>query len=136
MSFQDEYEFKYITTEEIVAEYKASNNVFEVLLLEIKVLSKKKPDATLNKGKVKIVNRVLENLLIVLNGQPEAKYLEILDDADLPQVSDAVLIMVQFKSALRAFENRHHRRIDGKDRWVTQELVSWLEAEYEEAEEE
>lgn len=100
MKFEDEYHFPNITTHEKAEEYEASHDVFAALLREVKELSKKKPDASMSAGKVKIVNRVLQNLLAVLEGQPDAKYLEALDDDDLPQVSDAVLVMVQFKSAL------------------------------------
>jgi hypothetical protein len=42
-------------------------------------------------SKVKMVNRVLEDLLVILKAQPEGKYLNPLDDATLPQMSDALL---------------------------------------------
>ncbi|AMJ49649.1 hypothetical protein APX01_19075 [Cereibacter sphaeroides] len=84
-------------------------------------------------GKVKIVNRVLENLLVVLEGQPDAKYLEALDDDDLPQVSDAVLVMVQFKSALASFKERHYRHVSRMGyQWITVELIEQLKVDYEE----
>jgi hypothetical protein len=135
MSFEDEYNYHDITTNSIAAEYMASNDVFEVLLREVKELSKKKPDATMSKAKVTIVNRVLGNLLTVLEGQPEVKYLEALDDDDLPQVSDAVLIMVQFKSALESFYGRYFKYVDGDRRWITEELMEQLRRDYEEYEE-
>ncbi|WP_254443354.1 hypothetical protein [Ruegeria arenilitoris] len=136
MSFEEEYNYHYITTWAVVDEYIASNDVFEALLREVKELSRKKPDATMSKAKVKIVNRVLENLLTVLEGQPEAKYLETLDDDELPQVSDAVLIMVQFKSALESFYDRYVQYVDGSKKWVTKELLARLREEYEEYAEE
>lgn len=134
MSFEKEYSYDFITTNAIAAEYMASNDVFEVLLREVKELSKKKPDASMSKAKVKIVNRVLENLLIVLKGQPEAKYLEALDDDNLPQVSDAVLIMVQFKSALESFHGRYVKYVGRDKKWITEELMEQLRKEYEEYE--
>lgn len=134
MAFEDEYSFHHITTNAKASEYMASSDVFEVLLREVKELSKKKPDATLSKAKVTIINRVLENLLIVLEGQPESKYLEALDDDDLPQVSDAVLIMVQFKAALETFYGRYVKYVDGDKRWITQELIEELRADYQEYE--
>ena len=86
-------------------------------------------------GKVKIVNRVLENLLAVLEGQPDAKYLEALDDDDLPQVSDAVLVMVQFKSALASYRERHYQHLSGYGiHWITAELIEQIKADYEEEE--
>ncbi len=133
MSFEDEYYFPFATTEEKVNEYEASHDVFASLLREVKELSKKKPDASMSAGKVKIVNRVLQNLLMVLEGQPDAKYLEVLDDDDLPQVSDAVLVMVQFESALDSFKSRHHRHVSGYGhQWVTENLIAQLRADYEE----
>lgn len=82
-------------------------------------------------AKVKIVNRVLGNLLTVLEEQPDAKYLECLDDDDLPQVSDAVLVMVQFESALAAFRKRYFRDVRGYAyQWVTADLVDFLRDEY------
>jgi hypothetical protein len=68
---------------------------------------------TMSAGKVKIVNRVLQNLLMVLDGERDAEYLEALDDDDLPRVSDAVLVMVQFKSALDLFKSRHYKHVFG-----------------------
>lgn len=123
MSNDDTYDFEFVTTDAVVEEYEASHDVFVALLKEVKELSKKKPDATMNAGKVKILNRVLENLMIVLKGQPQTKYLKLLDDEALPQISDAVFIMVQFRTALTSFRLRHTQRIMREDRWVTEELI-------------
>lgn len=132
MAFEDEYNFPFVTKPVQVAEYEASHDVFKSLLDEVKELSKKKPDATMNAGKVKIVNRVLQNLLMVLEGQPDAKYLEVLDDDDLPQFSDAVLVMVQFKSALESFKQRHFKHISGYGyHWITPDLIADIKSDYE-----
>lgn len=132
MNFEDYYGIRDVTTSDKTEEYDASTDVFKSLLYEVKELSKKKPDATMSKPKVKIVNRVLGNLLTVLVGQPDAKYLESLDDDDLPQVSDAVLIMVQFESSLAAFRKQYFRNVRGYgQRWVTTDLVDYLREEYE-----
>lgn len=137
MTFENEYRFDDITTDSKVAEYEASHAVFASLLYEVKELSKKKPDATMNAGKVKIVNRVLQNLLMILEGQPDSKYLEALSDDDLPQVSDAVLVMVQFKSALDSFKSRHYKSVRGYGvHWITEELMAHLKADYAEEHEE
>lgn len=133
MTFEEYYGLRDITSRNRAREYDASNDVFKSLLREVKELSKKKPDATMSKAKVKIVNRVLGNLLEVLEDQPETKYLETLDDDELPQVSDAVLVMVQFMSALEAFRRKYHRTVRGHGtHWITDELVDHLRAEYEE----
>ena len=135
MAFEDHYQFPNVTSEEKVAEYEASKDVFLSLLYEVKELSKKKPDATMNAGKVKIVNRVLNNLLFVLEDQADAKYLEALADDDLPQVSDAVLVMVQFDSALTSFKRKHFSQVSGEGlRWITYELIERLKTKFSEFE--
>lgn len=133
MNFEKYYRIRDVTTSDKTKEYDASTNVFKSLLHEVKELSKKKPDATMSKAKVKIVNRVLGNLLAVLVGQPDSKYLETLDDDVLPQVSDAVLVMVQFEAALAAFRKQYFYEIQRYGyQWVTTDLVDFLRNEYEE----
>lgn len=69
-------------------------------------------------GKVRLVNRVLEDLLTALADEPTRKYLETLDDDALPQMSDAVLTMVQFESACAAYEDRYCESSGmGEDHW-------------------
>jgi hypothetical protein len=119
----DEYEFENVTTDAAVATYQASTPIFEGLIKEIRELSRKKPDATMSTGKVKIVNRVLNDLLSILKAEPTGKYLEILNDESLPQVSDAVLTMVQFESALEAFKSKYRQYVDGERYWITQEIL-------------
>lgn len=97
----------HVTTEKVVAIYEASSGVFEGVLSEMRELSKKKPDLTLNKSKVIILNRILADIQFILKEEPEGKYLELLDDEELPQNSDAVLVMVQFEKALHAFRERY-----------------------------
>ena len=122
-----------VTTKESVSIYLATNDIFLGLLKEIRELSKKKPDAILSAGKVKIVNRVLEDLKAILDAEPEGKFLDLLDDSDLPQTSDAVLIMVQFETALASFKGKYFQsyKVDSysiKSSWVTPEFLD----EYEE----
>lgn len=119
-------QFGQTTTDAKVLAYQACSQAFKGLLKEIRELSKKKADATLSKGKVKILNRVLNDVREVLSGEPEAKYLDPLDDEELPQHSDAVLIMVQYESALEAFHGRYHRPHlpdFGHDVWLTDERM-------------
>ncbi|MCY4420285.1 MAG: hypothetical protein OXC42_03410 [Gammaproteobacteria bacterium] len=124
--------YKHITTLTIVSAYKATSPIFGGLLSEMRELSKKKPDETLNKNKVKILNRVLQDLHTFLKDEPEGKYLDLLDDEDLPQNSDAVLAMVQYEKALGEFYERYHNRILGEFDWVTEEKLRELEEDAEE----
>ena len=129
-----------VTTEKSVATYQATNAIFLGLLKEIRELSKKKPDAIMSAGKVNIVNRALEDLKLVLDGEPEGKFLAVLDDSNLPQTSDAVLVMVQYETALQSFKSKYYQSYNtGQDEikssWVTPEFLEEYE-EYEEYEEE
>lgn len=135
-------EFEFVTTQTKVDTYKATTGIFAGLIREVRELSKKKPDATLSKGKVKIINRVLEDLATVFEAEPEAKFLDHVDDDELPQTSDAVLIMVQYETALTAFPKRYQRRVDlygGSHYWITEDFVAEYKvdyaAEYDEGEE-
>lgn len=128
----DEYDFEDVTTDAAVTTYQASTPIFEGLIKEIRELSRKKPDATMSPGKVKIINRVLNDLLQILKAEPTGKYLEALDDESLPQVSDAVLTMVQFESALCAFKSKYRRYMRGDHHWITEEFVAAWNADSEE----
>ena len=121
-----------VTTKESVAVYSATNNIFLGLLKEIRELSKKKPDAIMNAGKVKIINRVLEDLKSILDGEPEAKFLDLLNDVDLPQTSDALLIMVQFETALESFKSKYFQSyktgsFQRTASWITPEFLEGFE---------
>jgi hypothetical protein len=121
--------YEHITTAAQVEAYEASSGIFEGLLKEIRELSKKKSEATTSAGKVKIINRVLKDLLSFLRDEPEGKYLDELDDVALPQVSDVLLTMVQFETALDNFKSRYHRYVAGVGGhvWITKEYVASLE---------
>ena len=100
-----------VTTKANVESYTASKPIFDSILTEIRELSKKKPEATISSGKVKIINRVLDDLLPFMKDEPSGKYLEILDNESLPQVSDALLTMVQFEVALKAFYSKYRGEV-------------------------
>ncbi|MBK8375776.1 MAG: hypothetical protein WAT18_12095 [Sphingorhabdus sp.] len=124
-------EFEHLTTDDAVNVYESAIGVFDALLHEVRELSKKKPDATLSKSKVKLINTVLNDLLKILKDEPEGKYLEALEDENLPQVSDALMMMVQFRAASVSFRSKYHkivrnRFISGEFHWITKELLdSW-----------
>jgi hypothetical protein len=86
---------------------------------EYSELSKKKPDATLNKLKVQGVNRLLADLRTVLKDEPTLKYLDILSDDDLPQYSDVTLILSQYVAAMEAFKasRQFHNQATYANEW-------------------
>jgi hypothetical protein len=126
--------YEHVTTEIKVQVYESTRPIFQSLLKEIKELSKKKPEATMSTGKVKIINRVLIDLLTILKDEPTGKYLDALDDEALPQMSDAVLTMVQFESALSSFFGRYNQNRFGDRLWITESRVAAWNEEVEELE--
>lgn len=134
-------EFEHVTTDAAVAVYDSATGVFVALLKEVRELSKKKPDATLSANKVNLINNVLTDLIGILKAEPEGKYLAVLEDDELPQVSDALLMMVQFDTALDAFKDRYYEYIkydtyDGEHFWITEEQLAKWDAEDEELDDE
>jgi hypothetical protein len=113
---------KYYTTREKASSYDGVIGVFVELFKELKELSKKRPEATLSASKVKIINRVLVDVRVCLEGEPEHKYLDLLDDDALPQYGDAVLILSQHEGALKGFRERCYGYSSGHgDDWFVKQ---------------
>lgn len=100
------------TTREKVHVYKTVKPLLEAMLLDIKELAKKKPDSTLTKANVTRINRLLVDLRECLKDEETIKYLDQLEDDILPQYSDALVVMSQYKAALEAFYDRYWDRGD------------------------
>ena len=96
-------------------------------LSEMREFSKKKQDGIVSATKIKILNRLLSDIRGVLENERSVTYLEPLNEDELPQNSDAVLILGQYGAALKSFKDAHDKYVDGAHRWVTRE---WIE-EYE-----
>ena len=114
---------KYYTTQDKADTYDAIIDIFDGLFREVKDLGKKKPEATLSASKVKMINRILADAMVVLEDADNHKYLELLDDAALPQYSDAILVMAQFEGALKGFRARHYGYTTslGRTDWIISE---------------
>ena len=82
--------------------------LLQAMLREFQELSKRKPDSALNKRKVEIVNRLLQEIHNLLEGEPTSAYLDLLDEDDLPQNSDVVLILSQSVVAMERFRTRYY----------------------------
>ncbi len=75
---------------------------------EMQELSKKKPDTTLSPNKAKILNRLLNDARDILEGETEAKYLDMIDEeATLPVHSDVVLMLSQYSAAFNVYRQRY-----------------------------
>ncbi len=79
----------------------------DALRLEFNQLKAKKPEAPVSKTKIKMVNAVLKDALELLERLPEAKYLSLLEEDDIPQVSDVAMLLSQFEKAMSRFEFLH-----------------------------
>lgn len=112
---------KQYTTEERVNEYEMLFPMLEVVYDEVKELSKKKQDDVLNKLKVKMINRILEQIKELLADEPTLQFIDLLDDETLPSNSDAVLILAQFRAAMEQFKEKYYRydQAIAESRWYT-----------------
>ncbi len=102
------------TTKAKADAYDGVSSPFEHLAQEVKALGMKKPAETLSASKVKFINRILVDIQKVTEGEPEARYLDLLDDEALPQYSDAILILSQYEGALKGFRGRYYGYIAGE----------------------
>jgi hypothetical protein len=75
---------------------------------EFQEASKKKPDGVLNKRKVEIVNRLLRDVMSIVEGEATRAYLDLLDEDDFPQNSDVALIIGQAVAAMETFKAKYY----------------------------
>lgn len=94
------------------------------ILNEVKELSKKKQDEHLNKLKVGMINKILSQVKDVLQDDPTAQFLDLLDDVTLPTNSDAVLIIAQYKAAMEQYKEKYYGYDGSEHRWFTKERPS------------
>lgn len=108
----------YYTTQAKADAYDNTAPVFKSVYEELQELCKKKPEATLNKTKIALINRILTDVKKFLGDMPVTKYLELLNEEDVPQYSDVVLVLAQYDAGLDQFRDRHHGFFLGEHQWV------------------
>lgn len=110
-----------LPSEETVEKIEMLTSLLSSISIEMEELSKKKPNEPLNKLKVKMINKILEQTLEILVSEPTISFLELLDDSSLPSNSDAVLVVGQFKSAMDQFKQKYHGYdyATSEHRWFT-----------------
>ena len=96
------------TTDEQIELYHTIFPLQKAIFTEIKDFSKKNQNDPMNLGKVKIINRLLVKAREILANEPSIGYLDVLEEDDLPSISDAVLIVFQYISALDKFHSDHY----------------------------
>jgi hypothetical protein len=127
-------------TKKQTAKYDMLSPMLDSAILEMREFSKKKQDGIVNTTKINIINRLLRDLKEVLANEPSTGYLDLLDEESLPQNSDAVLILGQYRAAMNRFHARHFKRSDyGQGGyWITKEYLEEKadEEEYEDEDDE
>ena len=122
-------------TESQVAKFKYLSPMLDSALSEMREFAKKKQDGIVSATKIKILNRLLGDIRGILELEESVGYLDLLSEDQLPQNSDAVIVLGQYRAALNSFRDKHFHSVDYKGTWITKE---WLEEnpEYTESEEE
>ena len=77
------------------------------MTIEFREASKKKPEAVLSKNKIDVINRLLKDILSVLEHEPQRQYLNMFDSDDLPLNSDVSLMLGQIRAAMDAFHEKY-----------------------------
>lgn len=110
-----------LTSKEKANNHELLSPMLDSVYNEIKELSKKKQDDTLNKLKVRMINRILEQVKELLAEEPTAQFLDLLDDETLPTNSDAVLMLAQFQAAMMQFKTKYYGydSVKMETRWYT-----------------
>lgn len=108
-----------------VNQFELVEPMLDSLYREMKELSKKSPDGTLNSLKVKMINRVLADVKAALGNELSTGYLDLLEDEKLPSNSDVVLILSRYNAAAGRFMAAYKRGIfddvSNSRTWTTSE---------------
>lgn len=95
--------------------------LLESIYYEMSEFSRKKQDLQLNKLKAKMINKILEEMRSILSDEPTIEFLDLLEEDTLPTNSDAVLIIGQYRKAMKQFKNKYYMYDGIKSRWSTKE---------------
>lgn len=71
---------KYHTIKEKAQTHDIMTPLLNAMYSEFKKLSKKKPDSAVSKSKIKIVNRLLDKVRLVLSDEESIDFLDLLDE--------------------------------------------------------
>lgn len=113
-------EEEYYTTQVKAETHDITTPLLKAMYSEFKELSKKKPDSAVSKNKIKIVNRLLEKVRVVLADEKSIDFLDLLDEDDVPQSSDVTLILSQYVAAMSAFHRKYYGWNGSKHQWFVE----------------
>ena len=111
---------EYAPSQDQVDKFDYLSPMLDSALAVMREFSKKKQEGIVSVTKIKILNKLLSELREILSGQETANYLDPLNEEDLPQNSDAVLILGQYRAALNTFKTDHQRSYG---HWTTKESI-------------
>ena len=106
-------------TKKEVEEFELLFPLLESLLFEVKALSQKKQDGVLNAMKVKMINKIFKRIKELLKNESTDEFIELLDEESLPSNSDALFMIVQFKSAMELFKQKYYGESNFEYSWET-----------------
>ena len=75
--------------------------------IEMSNFAKKNPTEKISILKLQLINKILNAIKELLKEEPSTQYLDILNEEDMPSISDTVLIMGQHISALHQFKKKY-----------------------------
>ncbi len=120
-------------TDAQVAQFAYLSPMLDSALSEMREFAKKKQDGIVSATKIRLLNRLLTDIQGILRDEASLAYLELLPDETLPQNSDAVLVLGQYRAALDSFVKRHQATIKYQKTWITKE---WIDQNTEPADDE
>jgi hypothetical protein len=93
--------------QERIDEYRLLEAQLGRAYIEMSNFAKKNPAEKISILKLQLINRILNAIKELLKEEPSTQYLDILNEEDLPSISDTVLIMGQHISALQQFKKKY-----------------------------
>lgn len=118
-------ESAWLPKEKNIEDYELLKDMLHSQKKEFDLLSKKKADEQLNPMKIKMANRVLEPLKELFEHEASHKFLDTLNEDEMPTNSDVVLIISQYETAINEFKSRYYlidkHKYSRTFRWMTEE---------------
>ena len=112
-----------------IGTFEKSEKQLQVFLREVRELSNKHPNESLNKFKVELINMVLKTCNDILGPDKPFPTFELFDIDKIPSNSDARLILAHYASSMHAFRCKNTGRDQNfKWRWILKGKLSPVEA--------
>jgi hypothetical protein len=106
-------------SEATVQRFEVLEPLLDSMHKELSELAKKKQDGALSKTRIDLVNRLLGQVRDLLKKEETAQFLDLLDEASMPQNADAVVTLGQYRAAMKHFEKKYSRLEYGERAWST-----------------